>query len=138
MTTILAWMFESDVVLDLTAYVAAYTRRLTILRNWTEFLAERPLVLAPVSQRRPFAPNDDVSSRERFDEILASHAPLVAVNYLGLPSTTVSTVLLDDGPIGVQLIGQPFAENVCLDAAGAIEARVGVMAEQLWARGIRA
>jgi len=41
-------------------------------------MAERPLLLAPVSQLVPFAPNDDASSKTRFDEIMNGHGPLVA------------------------------------------------------------
>jgi len=88
----------------------------------------------PVSQLVPFAPNDDASSAARFDELLVGHTPLVAVNYLGLPAATVSTIETPDGPNGVQLAGGPFREDLCLDAAAAIEARVGVMAERLWQR----
>jgi amidase len=128
------WMFEDNVVLDLAGYIAAYTRRGEILAAWTKFLDQYPIVLTPVSQEVPFAPNADASSKERFHEILRGHTALVAVNYLGLPAAAVPTTLTDDGPIGVQLIGRPFREDICLDAAQAIETRVGVMAEHLWAR----
>jgi len=34
----------------------------------------------------------------------------------------------------VQLIASRYREDLCLDAAAAIESNVGIMAEQLWAR----
>jgi amidase len=34
----------------------------------------------------------------------------------------------------VQLIGRRCREDLCLDAAQAIENEVGILAEQLWAR----
>ena len=37
-------------------------------------------------------------------------------------------------PVGAQLIASRYREDLCLDAAAAIEARVGVMARTLWAR----
>ena len=37
-------------------------------------------------------------------------------------------------PVGVQLIASRYREDICLDAAAAIEARVGVLAHRLWAR----
>ena len=47
----------------------------------------------------------------------------VAVNLLGLPSVAVP-VGVDGGiPQGVQVIGPRFREDLCLDAAEAIEAR---------------
>jgi amidase len=39
-----------------------------------------------------------------------------------------------DNPVGVQLIASRYREDVCLDAAAAIEAQVGVIATQLWRR----
>lgn len=134
LSRILSWMFTDEAVLDLPGYVNAYSVRANLVRSWTRFLHSQPLVLAPVSQLLPFAPNDDASSPERFNQILAGHAPLVAVNYLGLPSVAVPVDLHESGPIGVQLIGRPLREDVCLDAAQAIEDRVGVMTEQLWSR----
>ena len=129
---ILGWMFTDDVLLDLAGYVEAYSQRSRILRRWTQFLDERPLVLAPVSQLLPFAPNEDASSEARFAQIAASHVPLVAVNYLGLPSVAVPSLLHTTGPVGVQLIGRPLREDVCFDAAQAIEDGAGTMAPRLW------
>nr|MDQ6900162.1 amidase family protein [Candidatus Dormibacteraeota bacterium] len=48
---------------------------------------------------------------------------LVAVNLLGLPSVAVPTGLAGDLPLGVQIIGPRFREDLCLDAAEVIEAR---------------
>jgi amidase len=36
--------------------------------------------------------------------------------------------------VGVQLIASRYREDLCLDAAAAIEAKVGIMAKQLWQR----
>lgn len=126
------WMFDGHVI-DLRGLIDAYGTRLDVLRSWTQFLAKRPLVLAPVSQRVPFAPNADAANADSFEEILAGHIMLIAGNYLGLPGAAVPAVLTPDGPVGVQILGAPFADYQCLDAAAAIEAQVGVMAERLWA-----
>jgi amidase len=54
--------------------------------------------------------------------------PVVPANLLGLPSACVpagrdnATGL----PIGVLLTGQRFREDLCLDAAEAVEARLGL------------
>jgi len=127
------WMFGGH-LLDIAGLIQAYARRNTILQQWTRFLADHLLLLAPVSQLVPFSPNDDVSSATRFEELLVGHTCLVAVNYLGLPGVATPVTLASGGPVGVQLIGAPFDEHRCLDAAAAIEASVGVMAEHLWAR----
>jgi len=44
-------------------------------------------------------------------------------------------VALHEGrPIGVQLIAGRYREDLALDAAAAIEKRVGVLVRQLWER----
>jgi Asp-tRNA(Asn)/Glu-tRNA(Gln) amidotransferase A subunit family amidase len=40
-------------------------------------------------------------------------------------------------PVGVQIVGRRFREDMILDAAEAVERAVGVMAERLWRRGPR-
>ena len=57
--------------------------------------------------------------REQGDCLLA---PL-----LGLPAISVPTGLADGLPMGVQLIGARFREDLLLDAAAAIESRCAPM-----------
>ncbi len=57
-----------------------------------------------------------------------------ALSVLGLPVAVTPAGLLGGQPVGVQLIGSRYREDICLDAAAAIEARVGVLAHRLWAR----
>ena len=52
---------------------------------------------------------------------------VLLVNLLGLPAASVP-VGVDDGlPQGVQIIGDRYRESRCLDAAQAIEERVGTI-----------
>jgi amidase len=48
------------------------------------------------------------------------------VNLLGLPAAVVPSGEAAGLPAGVQLIGPVWREDVCLAAAGAIEAALGV------------
>jgi amidase len=57
------------------------------------------------------------------------------VSCLGVPVVTTPIGYLNGAPIGVQLIGSRFREDVCLSAAAAIEARLGPPAHELWKRG---
>jgi len=52
---------------------------------------------------------------------------VVSVNFLGLPSVAVPVGLADGIPQGVQIIGSRYREDLCLDAAAAIEQQVGVL-----------
>ena len=57
-----------------------------------------------------------------------------AVNVLGLPAAVVPVGLHQGHPVGAQLIASRYREDLCLDAAQAIERRAGVLARELWAR----
>jgi len=92
-------------------------------REWSLFLEQHPLVLAPPSLEPPFAIGFDTASQERYGEVLRAQAPMYVVNFLGLPSAAVPAGLANGLPTGVQLIGARFREDLCLDAAEAVEAR---------------
>ena len=49
------------------------------------------------------------------------------MNLLGLPSVAVPTGVVGGLPQGVQLIGDRFREDLCLDAAEAIEDSLGLV-----------
>ena len=97
-------------------------------------MEDYPLVLAPVSQVPPFRQDADLEGANRMRQMLDEQALLYGVNLLGLPSVAVPTGLHGQSPMGVQIIGQRFREDLCLDAAAAIERKVGVLARQLWTR----
>ena len=42
--------------------------------------------------------------------------------------------MVENLPAGVQIIGRRFREDLILDAMETIEARVGVLAHELWTR----
>ena len=120
---------------DLAGYVKALTERTRLLRAWSVFMEDVPLVLAPVSQVPPFLQGEDLKGDARVKRMLDEQSMLYAVNLLGLPAAAVPTGLHDGVPIGVQIVGPRFREDLCLDAAQVIETAVGVLAERLLERG---
>jgi amidase len=120
---------------DLAGYVRALAGRTRLLRAWSLFMEEVPLVLAPVSQVPPFPQLEDLKGAERVRRMLDEQSMLYAVNLLGLPAAAVPTGLSGDLPIGVQIIGPRFREDLCLDAAQVIENAVGVLSDRLLAQG---
>jgi amidase len=123
-------------ILDREAYMQAAARRSRLLREWLVFLETWPVILAPVSVQPTPGVNADLAHDGAVGEILGRDMRFtIAVSLLGLPSAEVPAGLIGGHPMGVQLIGSRYREDICLDAAAAIEARVGVMAKQLWARG---
>ena len=118
---------------SLDAYVRSLAERNRLLRAWNLFLEEQPLVLAPVSTEPPFPVNDDLAGPERVAEIFHSLRYTSSVNLLGLPGVAVPTGLHDGAPMGVQIVGRRYREDLCLDAAQVIESAVGVLSGRLFA-----
>jgi amidase len=52
----------------------------------------------------------------------------MAVNALGLPAVALPVGIADGLPQAVQIIGPRLREDACLDAAQAIEDRLGILA----------
>jgi amidase len=61
------------------------------------------------------------------DEALDAQRPQLLVPLLGIPAVAVPTGLAGGLPMGVQILGRRFREDLCLDAAGVIEARAPVL-----------
>lgn len=112
---------ESAPKVDLQAYMRAVAARATHLRKWLQFLERYPLILGPVSAELPFLVDFDLQPGLSGETLRRAQRLLIAVNLLGLPSVAVPTGLSNDTPVGVQLIGSPFREDLCLDAAEVIE-----------------
>ena len=92
-------------------------------------------MLAPVSLVPPFAQLEDLKGPARMQRMLDEQSVLYAVNVLGLPAAAVPTGMQGEVPIGVQIIGPRFREDLCLDAAQVVENGVGVLSERLLGRG---
>ena len=57
-----------------------------------------------------------------------------SMNVLGLPAAVVPVGLHNGLPVGVQIVGSRYREDLCLDAAEAVENRAGILVKQLWER----
>jgi len=108
---------------DLDGYLKALALRSKHVRDWTLFMERYPLVVGPVSTEPPFEIGFDLAGPERHAEVSRAQRLLVAVNLLGLPAVAVPTGVAAGLPMGVQVIGARYREDLCLDAAEAIEAQ---------------
>jgi len=113
----------------------AMADRTRYARAWSVFLEDYPLVLTPFLFQPTFDWDADVPGKDaRFEHVLGSAFYSFAFNYMGLPAGLVPANHNDGLPVGIQVVGQRFREDLILDALEAVEDRVGVMAERLWQR----
>jgi amidase len=103
--------------IDSRRYLELFGLRTTIIREWTAFLDDYPLLLMPVSWRRPFPVDFDQRGAGAVLEVIDALLPAFAVNLCGLPALAVPTSIRPDGPAGVQLVAGRFREDRCLTAA---------------------
>jgi amidase len=107
----------------LEAYVRGYARRGTLMRELQLFLQRFPVLLTPVSAERTFEVDADVREVDRMEQVIAAQWPMMSLALLGFPGLSVPVTAADGLPIGVQLVGQRFREDVLLEAGGIVEAR---------------
>jgi len=122
-------------ILDMEGYMKGVAFRSRLLRQWLAMLEDWPVILAPVSVQPTPAFDADLKGLEAVQRIFRNDLRFnAAVSVLGLPVATTPIGFANGAPVGVQLIGSRYREDLCLDAAAEIEARLGVLAHQLWAR----
>jgi amidase len=102
----------------------SFMNREALLRSWGEFQQSHPLILAPISTDIPFALGKDLSAAG-VTEIHRAMRMAHAVNLLGLPAVAVPVGVAEGLPQVVQVIGPRYREDMCLDAASAIEDSLG-------------
>jgi len=74
----------------------------------------------------PFEQGLDLQGTNAMGRIMAAQRPLLALALLGLPCLSVPTSIDKGVAMGVQIIGQRYREDTCLDAAEVIEARANI------------
>ena len=95
-----------------------------IFAQWVNMMSNTPLILSPIATRTPWQVGSDLDE-SWLAQWLTALQSVVVVNFLGLPAVALP---VDQTPLPqvVQLIGPKFREDLCLDAAKAIENRVGI------------
>ena len=115
-------------IADVAAWSQLMIERDGIARAWSTFMADRPLVLSPTWTQLPFEHGFDSATPAGTAATKELMRPVVPANLLGLPSACVPAGR-DEAtglPIGVLITGRRLREDLCLEAAEAIEARLGL------------
>ncbi|MFN3954840.1 MAG: amidase [Pararhodobacter sp.] len=117
-------------------YLQAIARRSQYAREWAHLTQDYPLVLTPFLPQPFFAPGRDAEGAEGVREVLGAALWSYSMNFIGLPAGNLPARLaqLSQGPvpIGVQIVGRRWREDLVVDAMIAIEERLGALAPQLW------
>jgi amidase len=111
---------------DLAVEQAFVTRR-RVLRAWAELQETHPLLLAPIATDIPAIAGTDLAEGAVAATLHAMRFA-TAVNLLGLPAVALPVGIGGGLPQAVQLIGPRYREDLCLQAAADVEARVGIIA----------
>lgn len=104
----------------------SHQTRYALQKEWRRFFSEYPLILGPTWTQPPFAHGFDISSQENAFKVVEMMRFILPANLFGLPAACVPTGVHEGLPTGAQLIGDMFREDLCLAAAEAVEARLGV------------
>ena len=108
---------------DAKATVAALAERSRLLHVWGAFQAKYPVIVMPVSGELAFKVDADIESEEGARRVIRGQASLLAISALGLPAVSLPMGFHEGLPVGVQIVSPLYREDICLDAAEAIEAK---------------
>ncbi|HEY5151321.1 MAG TPA: amidase family protein [Mycobacterium sp.] len=104
----------------------AFMTRQSLLRAWGRFQQAHPLIVAPIYTDIPFEAGTDLDDG-RVAATIHGMRMAIAVNALGLPAVALPVGVAGGLPQAVQVIGPRYREDLCLDAAAALEDRLGVI-----------
>jgi amidase len=102
----------------------SFITRQSVLRSWSEFQEHHPLIVAPIATDIPREAGTDLDEGGVAEDLRAMRMAM-AVNTLGLPAVALPVGTRDGLPQVVQVIGPRYREDLILEAAAAIENRVG-------------
>ncbi|MFO0231594.1 MAG: amidase [Burkholderiales bacterium] len=111
---------------DLRGYMNAFVERDDLLRRWQLFLEHHPIVVMPASVERPVPAGIDVQGLEGARRMIDAIYFQLMLPTLGLPGLAVPVGMDGDLPMGVQVFGARWREDLLLDAGEVIEAHEGV------------
>lgn len=105
-------------------------------RQWALFLENYPLVLTPFLLQPFFRAGRDAEGVAGAQEALGQGHWSFIMNFLGLPAgnlpTHIANLPAGPQPIGVQIAGRRWREDLIVDAMDAIETKIPPACTQLW------
>ena len=106
-------------------FMAALVDRDLVMRAWTKFLADHPIVVSPLMSVASVARGYDIAHAGAMSELTHIGRWGVNLSAIAMPALAFPTGRVDGVPIGVQLFSRAWREDLLLDAGDALEARFG-------------
>ena len=117
--------------------LAMMAQRTYYARQWSLFLEDYPLVLTPLLLTPFFEAGRDAEGPEGMRDALGHSHWSFVMNFTGLPAGNMPTHIADlqsgPQPIGVQIAGRRWREDLIVDAMQAIESEIPPVSSALWA-----
>ena len=98
-----------------------------VARAWQAFFFDYPLIVGPTWTQPPFHLGFDLESADTAMQVAEIFRFVLPANLMGLPAACVPTGVIDGLPVGAQIMSRRFREDLCLDAAEAIERDLGII-----------
>jgi len=111
---------------DFPLMLTLHAERNQVMRSWSAFFADHPVLLCPTWAHRAFRHDEDLDP-DNFDHILETMRPVVIANLLGSPAAITPAGVVDGLPVGAQVMGDRFTDLRCLTVAAEIESLVGTV-----------
>ena len=102
-----------------------HAERYGLMRQWSAFHQEYPVLLSPTWALRAFLPGADLDPDTAVEMMTDTIRPVVPSNLLGTPSVVTPAGVVDGLPVGVQVMGDRYTDLRCLTVAAEIESLVG-------------
>ena len=112
--------------IDLNDALNIHGERYGLMRAWSEFHQEFPILLSPTWAQPAFIHGADIDADSGLD-LTDTIRPVVHSNLLGTPSAITPAGVSDGLPVGVQVMGDRFTDLRCLTIAAEIESLVGTL-----------
>lgn len=105
--------------------IAIFTERDRLATAWSLFLQNHPVLIGPTWADLPFLHDADIDPETGIETTLRRLQFITPGNLLGIPAVALPMGISEGLPTGIQIYADRWREDVCLDVAELIEARVG-------------
>jgi len=107
-------------VIDLSDALNIHGERYGLMKTWSEFHQEFPILLSPTWTQPAFTHGADIDPDSGLD-LTDTIRPVIHSNLLGTPSAITPAGISNGLPVGVQVMGDRFTDLRCLTVAAEIE-----------------